>query len=76
MSLRYLLSFTHVLGSKDGKNGIAVQESRNLETTLKPQNTYYLRYPIPWLDAFPVACGAWAANLLEGSLEQNTLNFD
>lgn len=63
-------------GSKDGQNGRIVQENRNLETFVKPQNTNYLRYPIPWLDAFPAACGAWAANLLEGSLEQNILNFD
>ena len=71
MSLRCLLSFTHVLGVRMGR-----MENRNLETIVKPQNTYYLRYPIPWLDAFPAACGAWAANLLEGSLEQNILNFD
>ena len=40
-------------GSKDGQNGRIIQENRNLETFVKPQNTNYLRYTIPRLDAFP-----------------------
>lgn len=68
-----LVVFHLCTGSKDEQNRRVVQGNRNLETVVEPQNTYYLRYPIPWLDAFPAA---WAANLLEGSLEQNTLNFD
>lgn len=68
--------FTHILGVKDGQNGRAVQGRKNLGSIVKPQNTYYLGYPITWLGAFLAACGVWAANLIEGSLEEQALTFD